>query len=264
MKFPLTFLMSCLLASWAFAQELPASRSPQYNERSSEGVFDLLVHVDGEAILYVRNTEIGYLLLSGVPLRDAGSNYSQPVPQAVFGSFNMEKKAGRGTATLVEEANAKNNYTAVVRINDRGSGADFYHIRLAWVWNPADPSRAPGGRNSERLESRRNDPGDYNRGREGNLEFRGRVDDVIVLRVRSDQVRVELISGRPLRGERFRFSQPLPSVALKEIQLTEIEGRAQVELLERPYEGNRYSAVIRITDPRSGDGEYSFKLVWRR
>ena len=163
----LVLLLSLLLTVPALAQELPAFRSDLYNPRSPEGIFDVLVHVDGEAILYIQDTNIRYMLLSGAPLRDAGSNYRQPLPRAVFGSFNMEKKAGRGSVDLVEPPGPVNNYTAVVRINDRNAGADFYHLRLDWTWNPGNPSRPPGGRFSRPLDSSINDPNDYKRGRSG-------------------------------------------------------------------------------------------------
>jgi hypothetical protein len=186
------------------------------------------------------------------------------MPHAVFGQFNMEKMAGRGSVDLVEEPTSRNDHTAVVRITDKQRGEAFYHVRLSWTWNPANPSRPPGGRPIQRLESRTNDPGDHNRSREGMFEFSGRVDDVVVLRIRSDQVRSELISGRPLRDDRFRFSQPLPSGRLRDIQLLEVQGRGEVELVEKPWEGNGYSAVVRITDRRGGDSPYRFKLAWRR
>ncbi len=245
-------------------QELPSFRSNLYNANSPEGIFDVLVHVDGEAILYIKDTEVRYTLLGGAPLRDAGSNYRQPIPEAVFGSFNMDKKAGRGTAVLVETPGPVNNYTAIVRINDRNAGSDFYHIHLDWTWNPSDPSRPPGGRFSRPLGSSRNDPDEYDRGRNGSFSFQGRVDDVAVLYIRSDQVREEDLAGKPLRGERFEFSQPLPSTRLRSIELRDVSGRGEVELIEKPWEGNRYTAVVRISDRQSGNGRYSFKLVWRR
>jgi hypothetical protein len=253
-----------LLAAPCFSQELPSFRSDLFNARSPEGLFDLLVHVDGEAIVYIKGTNIRYMLLSGQPLRDAGSNYRQGIPEAVFGEFNMVKKAGRGSVALVEPPAAKNNYTAIVRINDKNAGEDFYHVQLDWTWDPNNPSRPPGGRFTRPLDSPRNDPGDYNRGRGGSFEFRGRVDDVAILRVRSDQVREEDLAGRPIANEQFRFSQPLPAARVSTIEIVDVSGRGSVELVEKPWEGNRFTAVIRITDPQRGSDRYSFRLEWRR
>jgi hypothetical protein len=122
----------------------------------------------------------------------------------------------------------------------------------------------PGGRYSRPLDSRRNDPGDYKNGRDGSFEFQGSVDDVTVLYIRSDQVRAEDIAGRPIRGDRFKFSQPLPAQRIKMLELVEVSGRGDVELVERPWEGNRFTAVVRITDRQRGSGSYRFKLEWSR
>jgi hypothetical protein len=243
---------------------LPTGPAPNFNPREAEGAFDILLYVDGEAFLYVKDTGLSYLPLSGAPIRNAGTNYSQGIPRAVFGSFNVVKKAGSGDVDLYEEPSPKNNYTAVIRVTDKKSGADFYHIHLDWTWNPADPSRPPGGRNSRPLDSRTNDPGDYRRGREGSFEFTGRVDDATVLHIRSDQVREEDLTGRPLRGDRFSFSQPLPAQRLKTLSLVDVQGRGEVDIVEKPWEGNNFTAVILINDPQRGNSEYSFRLVWSR
>jgi hypothetical protein len=244
---------------------ITANRSTGYNPRAPEGLFDLITYVDGEAIVYIKDTGIHYLLLSGNPLQDSGSNYTQPIPRAVFGSFTMEKIAGRGTVTLVEEPNPRNEYTAVVRINDDKAGRELYHVRLRWSWNPSNPSRPPGGAAySQPLDSRDNHPDRYDRDREGEFQFRGRVDGVTVLHIHADQVRSEVLTGQPVRDQKFQFSQPLPTTTLREIALTEIVGRGRVELVEKPWEGNRYTAVVRITDNSPGEGQYTFKLAWRR
>jgi hypothetical protein len=105
----------------------------------------------------------------------------------------------------------------------------------------------------------------YNlRSRDGNLEFRGRVDGNVYLHVRGDQIEVEYLSGRPMDEIRYRFSQPLPSAEMQEVKLEDIDGRGSVRLLEWPNQGNRYTAKIRIQDEKSGASSYRFKLVWKR
>jgi|KBSMisStandDraft_5_1062788.scaffolds.fasta_scaffold36456_5 hypothetical protein len=281
MKFLSALLLLTLLPLSAVATQnlptLPADRGPQFDPRSGVGSFDLLFYVDGEAIVYVKDTGLRYSLLSGAPLQNAGSNYTQPIPHAVFGDFNMEKIAGRGTVTLVETPVALNNFSAVVRIKDDKGGRDLYHIRLTWSWNPADPSRSPydgvvgrGGRgpNDHYDHNDRYDSRDYDHGnngpREGAFEFRGRVDGVTVLHIRGDQVRVENVSGLPLRDQVFKFTGPIPISSLRDIDLVETVGRGKVELVEKPWDGNRYTAVVRITDYNNGSGQYSFRLAWHR
>ena len=278
MKFLSALLLLTLLPLSAVAvQNLPtlaADRGPQFDARSGVGSFDLLFYVDGEAIVYVKDTGLRYSLLSGTPLQNAGSNYTQPIPHAVFGDFNMEKIAGRGTVTLVETPVALNNFSAVVRIKDDKAGRDLYHIRLTWSWNPSDPSRSPydgvagrGGRgrddHNDHYDSRYNDHGN-NGPREGAFEFRGRVDGVTVLHIRGDQVRVENLSGQPLRDQAFKFTEPIPISNIRDIDLVESVGRGKIELVEKPWDGNRYTTVVRISDYNSGSGQYTFKLAWHR
>jgi hypothetical protein len=278
MKFLSALLLLTLLPLSAVAvQNLPTlatDRGPQFDARSGVGSFDLLFYVDGEAIVYVKDTGLRYMLLSGTPLQNAGSNFTQPIPHAVFGDFDMEKIAGRGTATLVETPVALNGFSAVVRINDNKAGRDLYHIRLKWSWNPSDPYRSPydgvagrGGRghddHNDHYDSRYNDHGN-NGPREGAFEFRGRVDGVTVLHIRGDQVRVENLSGQPLRDQAFKFTEPIPISNVRDIDLVEAVGRGKIELVEKPWDGNRYTTVVRISDYNSGSGQYSFKLAWHR
>jgi hypothetical protein len=244
--------------------QLPSFAAAGFNPRTAEGTYDIVVQVDGEAFLYVQGTNLKYLPLSGAPIQDKGTNYTQGVPRAVFNSFNMAKIAGRGNVDLYEEPTAKNDYTAVIRVTDKDRGSELFHIRLTWTWNPANPMQPLGGRASRPLENRGNDPGDYRRGREGSLQFRGTVDDVTVLRINSDRVRAEDLAGRPLRSDQFSFSQPLPNERVRSIQLVDIEGRGDVELVEKPWEGNRFTAVVLISDPQRGASSYSFRLAWSR
>jgi len=264
-----TVLLLLSLVTISVAQDrqfvpLPTGPAPNFNPREAEGAFDILLHVDGEAFLYVKGTELNYLPLSGAPIRNAGTNYTQGLPRAVYGSFNVVKKAGSGDVDLYEEPNPKNDFTAVIRVTDKKSGADFYHIHLDWTWNPADPSRPPGGRYTRPLDNRTNDPSDYRRGREGSFEFTGRVDDATVLHIRSDQVREEDLAGRPIRGDRFSFSQPLPAQRLKTLSVVVEEGRGEVDIVEKPWEGNNFTAVVLISDPQRGPSNYRLRLLWSR
>jgi hypothetical protein len=245
-------------------QQLQPFRSPEYSPRSAEGVFDIVAHVDGEGFFYIRGVEMSYLQVNGAAVRDAGSNYSQGIPEAVYGSFNMVKIAGRGDVSLHELPSPANKHTAIVRVNDRNPGADLYHIRLDWTWNPANPRVPPRGVYGRPLDSPSNDPSDYRRSRNGTFEFEGNVDDVTVLYIRADQVRVADLAGRPIRGDRFRFSQPLPPERPRTIELTEVSGRGEVEIVEKPWEGNKFEAVVLISDPQRGSSRYSFKLSWSR
>src|SRR6185436_16943478 len=101
MRFLSALLLLSILPLSAAAQEFSAGRGPQYDPKSGVGSFDLVIYVDGEALVYVQDTRVRAQVLSGSPVQDTGSNFTQPIPKAVFGEFLMEKIAGRGTVALV-------------------------------------------------------------------------------------------------------------------------------------------------------------------
>ena len=114
------------------------------------------------------------------------------------------------------------------------------------------------------LSSADTNPSRYNQDREGLFEFRGRVDGVVVLRIRGDRVYAEVRSGAPIKVERFSFSQPLPAAPFREIKVEQKDGRGEVRLLETPSSANDNTATVQISDPRGGDDRYHFQLKWRR
>jgi hypothetical protein len=48
------------------------------------------------------------------------------------GSVTVRKRNGRGTVSIVEQPNARNDYTAVIQIFDAGSGDDEYELEISW------------------------------------------------------------------------------------------------------------------------------------
>ncbi len=109
-----------------------------------------------------------------------------------------------------------------------------------------------------------NDPNPYDDADNGLFEFRGRVDGTVRIRIRGDRVLAESTGGRPLEVERFSFTQPLPSSRVGDMSVERKDGRGQVVLLERPWEGNHFMAVVEISDPKAGDDRYHFRLTWKK
>ena len=109
-----------------------------------------------------------------------------------------------------------------------------------------------------------NDPSRYNDADNGLFEFRGRVDGTVRIRIRGDRVLAESTGGRPPEVERFSFTQPLPSSRVGDMGVERKDGRGKVVLLERPWEGNHFMAVVEISDPKGGDDRYHFRLTWKK
>ena len=130
----------------------------------------------------------------------------------------------------------------------------------------APQSQAPAKINLPGVEifSGDNDPSRYNDADHGLFEFRGRVDGTVRIRIRADRVLAESTAGRPLEVERFSFTQPLPSSRVGDMGVERRDGRGKVVLLERPWEGNHFMAVVEISDPKGGDDRYHFRLTWKK
>jgi hypothetical protein len=268
-----------VLAPVAGAQTIRARQGRSLDNRTIAGTFDVRVYVDGQVDLKVRGAEVDSEVFTGRPIRDAGSEYSSPMPRTEFTRFQVDRVDGRGRVELIEEPSRRNGYTARIRVEDNKGGEDRYHIRISWETNqsftqrsdPRDsrfstyrPRRGFYSLPGNRLSSSANSPSAYDNSLDGRFEFRGRVDDEVILYIRRDNITAETIRGRNVQVESFRFSQPLPDRALRGFTMNQRDGRGAVEVLEEPVRENGWTAVIRILDDKSGDDRYHFELNWRR
>ena len=120
----------------------------------------------------------------------------------------------------------------------------------------------------QEIHSEWNDPRGYDDADIGSLEFRGIVDGTVVLSVRADRVFADIIDGRTLVVDGFRFSQPLPSGPHGYIRAEHLGGPCRVTPLERPTADNGFTAIIRLSrDVGDGDDDSDscrLRLSWRR
>ena len=93
--------------------------------------------------------------------------------------------------------------------------------------------------------------------------WRGEVDGTIDISLRHRTVQVNVVSGRSLRREQrdFRVEGSLPARPLT-VRLENAEGPGTVEIVQQPAEANKFTAVVRITNPNPGRAEFRFTLTW--
>ena len=96
---------------------------------------------------------------------------------------------------------------------------------------------------------------------QGSLYWRGDVDGTVDLHIRHRSVRVVVKAGRSLQCARYRFDGVLPK-RNGGVQITKMEGRGTIELIQQPDSANNYTAVVRVTDRGTSREEYRFTLVW--
>jgi hypothetical protein len=178
---------------------------------------------------------------------------------------------GRGSVDVIQQPNARNNYTAVVRIRDARGGDDRY--RLTAFWAPDD--RGDWGRDDDRGRDRDGPRGredDRGRDRDGGwygndrnrsgLRWSGLVDDVVELRIQGRRVEVVERSGARTRDVRTDFgNQGLPRQNAV-VTLQRADGRGSVAIVQQPAVWNGFTAVVRIRDERGGADRYDLNLTW--
>lgn len=114
-------------------------------------------------------------------------------------------------------------------------------------------------------------PGDWDRpqqprqpgyGGSGRLTWSGRVDDTVELYIQDGYVRENTISGQQTYNSRYRFTSRLPNAEVR-VSVNKLRGRGRVEVVEQPSYNNRFTAIIRIRDDRSGADDYEIEVNWQ-
>jgi hypothetical protein len=106
--------------------------APNWNPAARDGFCEVRVIVDNRAEVGLRGERVFVRTLEGAPAHDAGTTCTAPLPRTGATNFRVRGMEGRGAAQLVEEPNPQNGYVAVIRIEDRQSGASEYRFRIDW------------------------------------------------------------------------------------------------------------------------------------
>jgi hypothetical protein len=173
------------------------------------------------------------------------------------GTVTVQVASGRGDVDVVQQPQADNDYTAIVRIRDHSGGSDRYQLTALWTPGTTTTSEVAG----EVDRSRRRD--EYVRN-VGMLHWTGDVDKTVVVRWRADRAMLQTVDGDDARNVRADVSGVgLPDRDVN-LRIVQREGRGNIIIEQQPSSGNNYTAVIRINDPQSGYGHYDFDVVFDR
>jgi len=195
--------------------------------------------VDGISVLRVRGNRVQAEAQEGLPVERQRFHFNQPLPESRQ-EVRLEVVEGRGRVHILEQPRVDNNYMLLVSIEDRQPGSSWYS--LAFYWEPEPPVEPP-------------------RGRRESLTWSGRVDGEAIVSCHGGTCETEARRGDQVTGDRFRFSQPLPSREAT-VTLEKTAGRGEIRLLEQPRESNGYCARVLIRDPQGGSSDYGFTLAW--
>ncbi|HEX4945503.1 MAG TPA: RICIN domain-containing protein [Blastocatellia bacterium] len=119
-----------------------------------------------------------------------------------------------------------------------------------------------GGNRGERWQDRGRDRDNWDRpSRNGSLRWRGRVDDVVEIEIRGDQLYERVVSGQQVSDVSSRFNSNLPRRRVN-VNVEKLRGRGYVEVVEQPSSRNNFTAIVRIRDTKGGADDYEIEVYW--
>jgi hypothetical protein len=256
-----------LAAALLFAAAMPALAQ-------GRELFEWSGRVDREIQIAMRGNDVWTRRADSRETSRSGSRVRNELPRNE-GLVSVRLDAGRGDVQVIQQPSARNNYTTIVRVRDEGNGRDRH--RISTYWRPAYSNTAEDYPRTPRVESRdRRDDGDWSwdrgRGRDddvrryggaGRLQWSGRVDNELEIRIRGNDVEYRTLSGRRPLNVSSRLSGRGLTRAAREIRVREESGRGNVYIVQQPSRDNGYTAVLRVRDPQGGYGSYDFDVVWR-
>jgi hypothetical protein len=89
--------------------------------------------VDKEVHLKVRNNSLEYSLFDGTDYGSGSYNFVSAMPSNNRVNLYVRKKKGRGNVSIIQQPDRLNNYTAVIKVLDEGSGAKDYEVEIYWT-----------------------------------------------------------------------------------------------------------------------------------
>ncbi|HJS74663.1 MAG TPA: hypothetical protein VJ921_10270 [Vicinamibacteria bacterium] len=198
-------------------------------------------NVDGIDDILIKGSRVRIEHVAAKPIQNQDQRFSAPLPFAEV-ELNLEVIQGRGSVRLMEQPSQRNQYTAVVRVDDQDhSGDDRYEFELSWSREDLHESRV------------------Y----ESTFRWRGRVDIGCDIEVQGKRHIVKDAGGSGTREKGATFSEPLPRSEVP-VSVEKRDGRGDVEIIQTPDSSNGYTAILRIEDSKSGSDDYDIELRWPR
>jgi len=197
--------------------------------------------VDGIDDILIKGSQVRIEHVSALPIQNQDHRFSAPLPFAEV-DLTLNVVQGRGNVRLMEQPSARNQYTAVVRVDDQDhSGNAEYEFELSW----------------SREDLRESDV--Y----ESVFRWKGRVDIGCEIEIRGRSHQVKDSGGSGTREKSASFSHPLPGDDVP-VSVEKVDGRGRVELVQTPDSGNGYTAIVRIDDNKGGADDYEIEVRWPR
>lgn len=244
-----------------------------WGARGDRVLFTWTGRVDREVLIVVRGRDVSTRGFDASLPNRARVRSALPRTNA---NVIAELNDGRGDVDVIEQPSARNGYSAVLRVRDPRGGADNYRL-TAYIDDRfgRDDIFDRRGRNDDRDDDRNRDRnrgndrnGDWGRdnGRNdrsiGSLDWNGRVDDVVEIRISGRRVDAITRSGNTVSDVYANIrGGGLPNRSVN-LQIDQRAGRGSVAVIQQPGAWNGFTAIIRINDSRAGAAYYDFTAYW--
>lgn len=208
--------------------------------------------VDDDTRISMRGDRVRTQVLSGAQRRtNARVTETHNLPRR-DGIVRVQLLEGRGRVQVIQQPNARNDYTTIVRVKDGQGGAGQY--RFAVYFDPVDDGRGSG---------RWDTVGGGVYSGASVMRWSGSVDGDLRISLRRGQLDYQVVSGERPRNVNSRMVTSQSPRRDGQLSVSMRQGRGSVTVLQQPSAYNNYTAVLRVVDYQGGFGYYDFDLVWR-
>lgn len=194
--------------------------------------------VDDRANIIIRGGTMRVETVSGSAATTSYQNMNGILPRRAK-TVNARRLDGRGDISVIQQPNRNNDFTAIVQIYDRSSGADNYRIEISWERGQTveEPYRS------------------------GNVRWRGRVDQKVNIVISGDDVQSQDVAGTGLSGVFFNINGYL-AARPGSVRVNKRDGRGTVSVIQQPSWNNDFTAIVQVFDPSGGSDNYDLDISW--
>jgi hypothetical protein len=225
--------------------------------------------VDDEVLIEVQGRRAYSRVVRGAPISGERYDMTSAVPRDA-GVLRLEDAQGRGRIEIVQRPDARNDYTAVVRISDEDGGRAPYSFRLVWDESYAS-GYGYGSPGSGVLSPGRGYSGYGYRGRtqdspysSGYARWSAQVDDRVHVTIQGNRATVSTVAGRPVANMNIDFhgGSGVPDRGVSDLQMRKLQGRGEVRVIHAP-DPRDSSLVFEVNDDDGGSDFYEIEFTWR-
>lgn len=93
------------------------------------------------------------------------------------------------------------------------------------------------------------------------MRWSGTVDDVIQIRIRNRNARIQHVSGQTTYDADFDFQGRAPRDG-SNARVEKRDGRGRVLIVQQPNRRNNFTTIVQISDTKGGSDRYRFTVYW--